>query len=99
MVLLIILGLLDLIVGLGLVLPIFSNAFIFYLGIFTAFKGLFSLVSSFAQGFYFEWIGASDLIAGIMFIFGFRIPWFWLIPFLKGVYSIAIGVITGLFKS
>lgn len=97
--LLIILGALDMIVGLGLALPLFSNAFMFYLGIFIALKGLFSLVSSFAQGFYFEWIGASDLIAGLMFVFGFRIPWFWLIPFLKGVYSFAIGIITSLFKS
>lgn len=88
------LGLLDIIIGLAIGLPIFSSVFMFWLGLVIAGKGLFSIASSFSKGFYLEWIGAIDLAAGIILITGFGFPWFGIIPFLKGVYSFVFGFFT-----
>lgn len=87
--LLIILSLIDIAVGVSLMFPNFLG---FYLGIIVLLKGISSIIGSFASGFFFEIMGAIDLIAGLMLIFGFFIPWFWIIPMLKGIYSLIVGL-------
>ena len=51
----------------------FNTSFIFqvaikYLAFFSISKGVWSIFSSFALGYYFDWMGAVDLIAGISLI-------------------------------
>ena len=84
-----ILGFLDILVGISLMFP---NFLAFTLGVLVLLKGIFSVVGSFASGFFFDVMGFIDLIAGIMLIFGFFIPWFWLLPMIKGIYSLIVGL-------
>ncbi len=87
--LLAILGFLDILVGISLMFP---NFLAFYLGVIALIKGISSVIGSFATGFYFDFMGFIDLIAGIMLIFGFSIPWFWILPMIKGTYSLIVGL-------
>ena len=63
-------------------------------GLFHFFKGLFSIGSSFAMGYLFDWMGWIDLISGIgLFLFSenlFVLSSFGIITLLKGVYSLAL---------
>jgi uncharacterized membrane protein HdeD (DUF308 family) len=91
MVLVAILAIVDILAGVFILFnsPIFANyfAFIFLL------KGLFSLASSLSMHYIFDWMGYSDVAAGICFLF-MSFGWFfgffttigWLI-LLKGIYS------------
>ena len=58
------------------------------IGLFILVKGLFSIVGSLASKYYFDWMGWIDLIVGMSLIFGFAIPWLWILPILKGSYSL-----------
>lgn len=59
-----ILGLIDIFAGIMLiVMPHFS--FLMILGFFCMGKGIWSIFSSFAMGYFFEWMGTLDLITGI----------------------------------
>ena len=89
--LLIVLSIIDIAVGISLIFP---NALGFYLGIIILLKGISSIVGSFASGFFFEFMGAIDLIAGIMLLLNFSIPWFWILPMLKGVYCLIVGLVS-----
>ncbi len=87
--LLTILGFLDILVGISLIYP---NFLAFYLGVIALLKGISSVIGSFASGFYFDFMGFIDIIAGMMLIFGFSIPWFWILPMIKGIYSFIVGL-------
>jgi hypothetical protein len=87
--LLIILSLVDIAVGISLIFPNFLG---FYLGIIVLIKGISSVVGAFASGFYFDIMGAIDLIAGILLLLSFNIPWFWLLPIIKGLFSLIAGL-------
>lgn len=84
-----ILGFLDILVGISLVFPNFLS---FYLGILILIKGISSVIGSFAVKYFFDFMGFIDLIAGIMLILGFSIPWFWILPMIKGIYSLIVGL-------
>ncbi|NIO44795.1 MAG: hypothetical protein GTN36_04555 [Candidatus Aenigmarchaeota archaeon] len=86
-----ILGFLDVLVGISLIYP---NFLAFTLGVLVLLKGTFSVIGSFASGSFFDFMGFIDLIAGIMLIFGFFIPWFWILPMIKGAYSIVVGLVS-----
>ena len=91
--LLIILALIDIIAGIGLLLPGIFPTLFFYLGIIMILKGLSSLGGSlFSKEILFTIIGTVDIIVGSMLIFNFSIPWFWIFPILKGLYSFVIGL-------
>ena len=87
--LLAILGFLDILVGISLAYPNFLS---FYLGILILIKGILSILGSFATKYFFDFMGFIDLIAGVMLIFSFSIPWFWLLPMIKGFYSLIVGL-------
>jgi len=87
--LLAILGFLDILVGISLLYP---NFLAFTLGIIVLLKGISSVIGSFGTGFFFDFMGFIDLIAGIMLIFGFSISWFWVLPMVKGIYSLIVGL-------
>ncbi len=37
-------------------------------------------------------LGIIDITAGLMLIFSFFIPWFWVLPMIKGIYSLVVGL-------
>ena len=83
------LGFLDILVGISLVFP---NFLAFYLGLIVLIKGISSVVGSFAVGFFFDVMGFIDLAAGIILLLGFSVPWLWILPMIKGVYSLIDGL-------
>lgn len=83
-----ILSLIDILAGISLAFPNFLS---FYLGIIILIKGISSVVGSFASGFFFEIMGIIDLITGILLLLNFNLPWFWLLPILKGIFCLLIG--------
>lgn len=72
--------------------PIFSPLLVFYLALFLIAKGFWSITTSIAGGFYFDFMGGIDLIAGVVLFLmysGVALP-FWIfgiILLLKGIYS------------
>jgi uncharacterized membrane protein HdeD (DUF308 family) len=84
-----ILGFLDILVGVSLLFP---NFLAFYIGVIILLKGISSIASSFAIKYFFDIMGFIDMIAGVILVFNFSIPWFWLLPMIKGVYSLIVGV-------
>ena len=87
---LIILSIIDILVGISLIFP---NFLTFYLGIASSLKGLSSFIGGFTmKEFVFVILGVTDIIAGLMLIFSFSIPWFWILPMLKGIYSLIVGL-------
>jgi len=64
----IILSLLDLVAGAAIYSPrVFGilSVIMWTLTIVVLFKGIFSVASSFSEGYFFEWPGALDIVAGI----------------------------------
>lgn len=86
---LIILSLLDIGAAISLLYP---NFIAFYLGVLVLIKGIFSVIGSFSAKYFLDFMGFIDLIAGIMLIFSFSIPWFWILPMIKGIYSLIVGL-------
>jgi len=87
--LLIILSLLDILAGIFLIFPNFLG---FYLGIIVLLKGLSSMLGIPTGDIGIVIMGGIDIVAGIMLLVNFSIPWFWLLPMLKGFYSLIIGL-------
>jgi len=88
--LLIILSLIDIAVGISLIFPNFLG---FFLGIITSLKGISSTVGGVTmKEIVFIILGIIDIIAGLMLIFNFTIPWFWVLPMVKGIYSVIVGL-------
>ena len=86
--LLIALSLIDVLVGVTLMFPNFLG---FYLGILVLLKGLSSMLGIPTGDIGIVIMGCIDVIAGIMLLANFSIPWFWLLPMLKGVYCLILG--------
>jgi len=85
------LGMLDVFAAALLLWPGLWPGVLFVLGIIYALKGLSSLAGSLAGGFLFDWMGATDLLAGLCFILGFAIPYLWMVLLLKGIMSLLTG--------
>jgi ABC-type antimicrobial peptide transport system permease subunit len=83
--LLLLLSIIDVLVGISLMFPNFLG---FYLGILVLLKGLSSMFGIPTGDIGIVTMGVIDIIAGIMLLTGFSIPWFWLLPLLKGVYCL-----------
>jgi len=90
--LLVILGVIDVLVGITLIFP---NFLVTWLAWIVLIKGIFSVGGSAAAGYFFDFMGWIDLVAAVLLFFNLSVPWFWLLPLVKGVYSIFMGMISG----
>lgn len=81
-----ILGFLDVITSIALFLGS-QNTLFMTIGVIIFIKGVYSIVSSVASGYYFDIMGVIDLISGICLLSGFGIPFLWLVMLAKGAYS------------
>ena len=86
--LLFILGLIDLLTGITLLFP---NFLAFYIGVIILLKGITSMFGIPTGDIGIVIMGVIDMVAGIMLLTGFSLPWFWLLPTLKGIYSMLAG--------
>lgn len=84
-----IIGLIDIIAGITLLFPNFLG---FYIGVIMLLKSLTSIVGGLASKSAFVLLGIIDLIAGLMLVLNFSLPWVWLILVLKGIYSFVVGL-------
>jgi uncharacterized membrane protein HdeD (DUF308 family) len=87
--LLAIIGLIDIIAGLSLLFPNFLG---FYLGVILLLKSLTSILGGIASKSLFFLLGIIDLVAGLMLVLNFNLPWVWLILIVKGLYSFVVGL-------
>ena len=84
--LLLLFSLIDIAAGISLA---FTNVLGLYLGIAEVIKGLSSFVGCLAsKEVVFAALGLMDIVAGLVLIFGFSIPWLWLIVIVKGTFSL-----------
>jgi len=98
-----ILGVLDLIggtlLGISGFIPYTGSGFIFTLGIVFTVKGIISYLAGAAKGFFLDFMGVLDLIAGIMLVlavYGFVLfffPYIGILLIIKGFYSLVIGLV------
>lgn len=84
-----ILGFLDILVGVSLLFP---NFLAFYIGVIILLKGISSIIGSFAVKYFFDVMGFIDLAAGVILLLNLSVPWFWLLPMIKGIYSLISGM-------
>jgi len=83
------LSLLDIIVGITLMFPNFLG---FYIGVLILLKGLSSMLGIPTGDIGIVIMGIIDIIAGIMLLVNFAIPWFWILPMLKGIYCLILSL-------
>lgn len=81
------LALADFLGVISLLYPGILGGLTFYIGIILLVKGTTSFIGSFLTGFYFEFMGAIDIIAGICVLFGWKIPILWFLLMIKGIWS------------
>lgn len=84
-----ILGILDILAGISLIYP---NFLVFYLGAIILIKGILSIIGSFAVKYFLDFMGFIDIVVGAMLLFHYSIPFFWILPVIKGVYSLIAGL-------
>lgn len=77
----------DLIGALLLVYPGVFGRLAFYIGLILLVKGAVSFLGSFLTGFFFEFMGALDIIAGICILLGWKVPILWVLLLIKGLWS------------
>ncbi|MCK4496984.1 MAG: hypothetical protein KAU24_02245 [Candidatus Aenigmarchaeota archaeon] len=98
-----ILGVLDIIggilLGLSGFIPYIGSGLVSTFGIILIIKGIISYISGAAKGFFLDFMGILDIIAGIMLVlatYGFVIfffPYIGILLLLKGIYSVIIGLV------
>jgi uncharacterized membrane protein HdeD (DUF308 family) len=81
------LSIIDILVGISLMFPNFLG---FYLGVIVLLKGLSSMLGIPTGDIGIVIMGIIDIVAGIMLLTNFSIPWFWLLPLLKGIYCLIV---------
>ncbi len=59
-----------------------------WIGIIMLIKAVYSLAASISTHFYFDWLGWIDLLTAAVIILNLAIPFYFLVPIAKGVYSI-----------
>jgi uncharacterized membrane protein HdeD (DUF308 family) len=67
---------------------LFPNFLGFYLGIAILLKGISSMFGIPTGDLGIVIMGSIDIIAGLMLLLNFSVPWFWVLPILKGVYCL-----------
>jgi uncharacterized membrane protein HdeD (DUF308 family) len=81
------LSIVDILVGISLMFPNFLG---FYLGVIVLLKGLSSMLGIPTGDIGIVIMGCIDIIAGIMLLINFSIPWFWLLLMIKGIYCLIV---------
>lgn len=87
--LMLILGIIDLLAGASMLIPNFLG---FYIGIAMLLKGLSSMLGFATGDALIIVMGVIDVVAGIMLLASFFVPWLWLIIVIKGMFSIVSGL-------
>ena len=87
--LLLMLSLIDILVGVTLLFPNFLG---FYLGIAVLLKGISSMFGIPTGDIGIVIMGGIDIVAGLMLLYSIVVPWFWVLPVLKGIYSMLSGL-------
>ena len=96
-ILLLFLSLLDVLAGLAIIYPgsfFFAEIILFYFALFQGGKGIWTVLTSFASGFYFELLGAIDVISGVALFAiysGISFNLFWIlgaVVLIKGAYGL-----------
>ena len=87
--LLLMLSLIDILVGVTLLFPNFLG---FYLGIAVLLKGISSMFGIPTGDIGIVIMGGIDIVAGLMLLYSIVVPWFWVLPVLKGIYSMLPGL-------
>ncbi len=85
---LLLLGLLDVIAGISLLYPGMFFSILFYIAIAVLIKGFYSFGSSVLNNYWLDWMGAVDMVTGIIILTGLHVPYFWVIPVMKGLYTV-----------
>jgi len=83
------LSLIDILVGVTLLFPNFLG---FYLGIAVLLKGISSMFGIPTGDIGIVIMGGIDIVAGLMLLYSIAVPWFWVLPVLKGIYSMLPGL-------
>lgn len=86
--LLLALSMIDILVGISLMFPNFLG---FYLGVMVLLKGLSSMLGIPTGDLGIVIMGGIDIAAGLMLLLNLSVPWFWLLPLVKGIYCLIIG--------
>ncbi|MBI4020227.1 MAG: hypothetical protein HY367_02760 [Candidatus Aenigmarchaeota archaeon] len=99
--LLFVLGILDLLAGVILMaagaFPLTENGLAFMLGAIAIAKGVWSVLTAMAAGFYFDFLGIIDFFVGLFLllsVWGFYLDFFFyvgIVAILKGLYSFFVG--------
>ncbi len=84
------LGLVDIIAGIIMVYPEIFSSVLFYFGFIVLLKGIFSFASSAMKNYWLDWMGIVDIITGMIILFSFSIPYFYILPISKGFYTILL---------
>lgn len=80
------LGLFDVILSLLVLLNI-HESITYFLILCLLFKGLWSIITSGAQKFYFDIFGWIDLATSVTFLFDMNFTWIAIFLFIKGIFS------------
>lgn len=99
---LIVLGILDIIVGIVLLFgsgtPLTGNSITIFFAVLWFLKGLWSILTAVANGFFFDFLGVFDLIAGVFLFLSFMgiglgrfFIYLAVLMILKGFWSILMG--------
>jgi uncharacterized membrane protein HdeD (DUF308 family) len=91
--LLAIISLIDIIAGILLMFPDIFPPIVFYIAVLMIVKSISSLISGLLGRSFIVILGLIDLFAGLMLLFNFNMPWFWLLLMIKGSYSLIVGVL------
>ena len=87
-IILLVFGLIDILVGVSILYPGILSSISFYMAVIVLLKGIFSFGSAALKNYWLDWMGAVDIIAGIVLLTGFSISYFWVLPIFKGLYTI-----------
>ena len=68
---------------------------VFYVAVLLLLKSISSLIGGLIEKNFIVILGLIDLLAGLMLLFNFIVPWFWLLLMIKGCYSFIVGIFSG----
>jgi len=99
----IILGIIDMIAGAMLslsgLISLAGNGWVFWFGVISLLKGLYSILTAMAAQFYFDVMGIIDLLVGIFLLMSFYnitngfFVYIGIVMLLKAAYTIVMGVV------
>ncbi len=90
--LLAIVSLVDILAAVLLMLPGIFPSIVFYVALLLLIKALSSLIGGLMDRGFVIILGLIDLLAAMMLLFNFYVPWFWLLMMLKGCFSFIMGL-------